>query len=553
VWHKIKNYQETNYLRWNAFTGVGILLIIICGIRVTLHLNHYMDILFWDESLYMTRGTQMFHFIPRDWGPTYSLWYKFLSLFVSDKVELYYFNFKLTTILLSISLFLLMLSCGVQRVLAFILSIFSLSTFINLPVWPHISHFCIIVLIGGIIVAKHQKTLVSKFAIMSYVLIVCAYARPELFLPFFIVLLLTYLFFLVNIKQTNKKEIILIISLTVITIIVFKFLKTPFNNGDSKRSIGVFLQHFGLNYSQWYPSKSPFWLDFFDVINKEFPDASLTLKGLYAKNPTLIKRHFLSNISFYFIQIGKIVISFFAPIFTKKMHWLCLMVSTMLLIVYFSFTKTSKNKRHRFFIILKNNLFTVFVLCLFTFPSVLVCVYAYPRDHYLILQVPILMLFIALAISSITVEIEKPIQKIVVVSTVWFFVMPSAEDFSYFRLYKEENTTPNIETVKYIKKNMLTTKDTVCIFDVEGGLINFLPPNYTNHFHKWKKDEMKLSSFILSDKDIDMIYYTPTMTNLNCTQNDTTLLNLLANPNKFGFYKQKTGNFKQFLLIKETK
>ena len=125
VWQKLKNYREKNYLQWNTFIGVGILLIIICGIKVTYNLERYMDLLFWDESLYMARGTMMFHSIPRDWGPSYSLWYKLLSFFISDSVELYYFNFKFTTILFSISLFLLMLSCGVQRVFAFILSIFS--------------------------------------------------------------------------------------------------------------------------------------------------------------------------------------------------------------------------------------------------------------------------------------------------------------------------------------------------------------------------------------------------------------------------------------------
>lgn len=64
-----------------------------------------MDVLFWDESLYLSRGLSMFDHIPKDWGPSYSLWYKLLSYFISDRVELYYFNFKLTTILISIAFF----------------------------------------------------------------------------------------------------------------------------------------------------------------------------------------------------------------------------------------------------------------------------------------------------------------------------------------------------------------------------------------------------------------------------------------------------------------
>ena len=141
---------------------VGIFFLIISGINATSGLEHYMDVLFWDESLYLSRGLSMFEYIPRDWGPSYSLWYKLLSVFIPDRVELYYFNFKLTTILLSISLFLLLLACGVQRILAFLFSLFFISSFINIPVWPRVSHFCIIVIITGILIAKYQKTTVAK-------------------------------------------------------------------------------------------------------------------------------------------------------------------------------------------------------------------------------------------------------------------------------------------------------------------------------------------------------------------------------------------------------
>jgi hypothetical protein len=451
-----------------------------------------------------------------------------------------------------------MLSCGVQRVLAFIFAVFSLCTFINLPIWPHISHFCIIVTITGIIIAKYQHTYTAKFAVMSFALMICAYARPELFLAFLPVFLLTYLSFILNLKSQTKKEIILVISLTLLSLLVYRFFRTPFNNGDSQRGIGVFLQHFALNYSSWHPTKSPFWLDFFDVFYKEFKGATPTLSGLYSKNPDLIQQHFISNITNYFIQLIKIIVSFFTPIFTKETHWLTLMICIMLFIVYFSFTKSLQNTFKRLNVLLFNNIFTLTILGVFAIPSLIVCIYAYPRDHYLLIQVPFLLLIVSLFASSIQVTIVKPIQKIIVISTIWFFVMPAAEDFDYFSFnrfnyYSSVNdyaNLPNLTTIKYLKKNMLT-KDSVCIFDLEGGIANLLPNNYTNNLYKWKRDSVNLSSFILSSPDIDLIYYTPTMTNLNCTQKDTTLLDLLVHPDKYGYYKQKTGNFKQFLLVKQ--
>jgi len=551
VWQKLRNYQETNYLRWNAFTAVGVLLIIICGIKVSYNLDQYMDLLFWDESLYLLRGYRMFPYIPRDWGPSYSLWYKILSLFITDKVALYYFNFKFTTILLSISFFLLLLSCGVQRVLAFILGIFSLSAFLNLPVWPHVSHFCVIVLIAGIIVAKYQQTLVSKLVICSLALMVCSYSRPEVFLAFFAVLAFTYLFFLLNIKQATKKDIILMLVLTGTFAFIYKFFKTPFNNGDSMRSIGVFLQHFALNYNTWYPSDAPFWLEFPSIIQKHFGGA-ITLKGIIAANPELLERHFMSNTTLYFSQLGKMIISFFAPVFTKTIHWLCLMVCIMLFATYFSVAKKSKSKFRRLLALLKSNIFTILVLMIFAFPSVIVCIYAYPRDHYLLLQVPFLLLVSALIISCVTVEIIKPIQKIIVVGVIWFFVMPVAEDFTYFNLFRKEESLANLKTVNYLTKKFEKTTDSVRIFDVEGGLSYMLPNKFTeyNHYYLWRRDSIKMSDFILSH-NIDIIYKTPTLTDLNSVKTDTILFDLLKNPEKYGYYNQKTGDFAPYLLIKK--
>lgn len=137
----------------------------------------------------------MFDHIPKDWGPSYSLWYKLLSYFISDRVELYYFNFVNYDTHFH-CVFLLLQASGVQRILAFVFAVFFLSSFINMPLWPRVSHYCIIVIITGIIIAKYFQSSVSKLVIYSLALLVCAFARPELFLTFLICWILTYIFFL---------------------------------------------------------------------------------------------------------------------------------------------------------------------------------------------------------------------------------------------------------------------------------------------------------------------------------------------------------------------
>jgi hypothetical protein len=550
AWQRITQAKEKNYLRWNTFTFAGILFIIICGINATKGLEQFMDVLFWDESLYLSRGLSMFDHIPKDWGPSYSLWYKLLSYFISDRVELYYFNFKLTTILISVAFFLLLQASGVQRILAFVFAVFFLSSFINMPLWPRVSHYCIIVIITGIIIAKYFQSSVSKLVVYSLALLVCAFARPELFLTFLICWILTYIFFFAKIKSLDKYDIALVVLLTGISVFTYVFFKTPFNNGDSARSIGVFLQHFAMNYSQWHHTNTPFWLDYADILRQNF-DNHTSLKGIIQSNPEIIKKHFLSNISNYSIQTGKVIFSFFAPIFTKNIHWLCLMVSGMLFAIYFSQTKTIKDKRKKFFELVNGNPFTLFVLFILAAPSFIVCIYAYPRAHYILLQVPFMLLVIALAISSITVEIHKSVQKIAVIAVVWFFVMPSSEDFKYFDLFRNDETLSNLKSVQYIKNNF-TQKDTIHVFDVEGGLTNLLPANFVNNNHVFLRDRdtLLLSKFLLSNK-FDIIYKTPTLKMLNSVQKDTVLFDILKNPAKYGYLEEKTGNFEPSLLIKQ--
>ncbi|MEZ5055180.1 MAG: hypothetical protein R2807_10545 [Chitinophagales bacterium] len=546
----INQLKELNQLRWNAFTWVGILLIIICGIKVTYGLENYMDILFWDESVYLTRGVNMFGSIPRDWGPAYSLWYKFLSFFISDKIELYYFNFKLTTILICIVLFLFLMACGVQQILAFLFAVLFLASFINLPLWPRVSHFCIIVLLTGLLIAKHQQTLLLKTITIAFALLICSYARPELFLAFLPLFMLSYILFFMKIKQSSTLERVQIAALSGLFVFMYIFFKTPLNGGDANRSIGVFLQHFAMNYSQWHHDDSIFWLDFWDIVRKNFTD-SVSLATIIKSNPDLFIQHITSNCTNYFIQTGKIIFSFFAPIFTAKTHWLCLMVSLILFSIYFTLTKISQNKRLRFFTLLRANYFTLFVLFVFMAPPIFVCIYAYPREHYLILQVPFLLVCIGLIISSITVEIEKPIHKIIVIGVVCFFTIPVAEDFVYFNMFRREENLSNLKTLQYIKANF-KSNDSIRVFDLEGGMTNLLPKNFTNYNHIYLKDreQISLSTFLLSHP-FDIIYNTPTLHKINAVKNDSVLFDLLKSPEKYGYFNQKTGNFTPSILIRK--
>jgi hypothetical protein len=109
----------------------------------------------------------------------------------------------------------------------------------------------------------------------------------------------------------------------------------------------------------------------------------------------------------------------------------------------------------------------------------------------------------------------------------------------------------NLKSVQYIKNNFIQ-KDTIHVFDVEGGMTNLLPANFVNNNHIFLRDRdtLLLSKFLLSNK-FDIIYKTPTLIMLNSVQKDTVLFDILKNPAKYGYLEEKTGNFAPSLLIKQ--
>ncbi|WP_423164934.1 hypothetical protein, partial [Stenotrophomonas maltophilia] len=139
----------------------------------------------------------------------------------------------------------------------------------------------------------------------------------------------------------------------------------------------------------------------------------------------------------------------------------------------------------------------------------------------------------------------------IVLSFVWFFVTPESEDFKYYNLFRQEESTCNESTLKYIKKTY--DNKPISIFDVEGSLTNLLPSNFTNYNEEFIYQKDARVSHFISSKKIDLIYITPTLLSLKKVKKDSIFHDLLNEPEKYGFFKQKTGNFTPYLLVKKDK
>ena len=278
-----------------------MVLIAIIGWVFTQDIDKYADILFWDEANYMTSGKAMFDKINKGWGPTYAVWFKFLSFFENDSIRLYYLNYKLMAILPAMALFVLLLQSNVRRWAALWIALLFIFADINLPIWPKVSHYGIFVMLTGLIIMRRIKIHSLKLAFMAYVVLFLAYARPEVFLTYVAIIIIWV--FIVFTDRASRAILPLFVSILAIigTFLIQWKIGNPMFTFQGSRSAVAFAQHFMMNYYEWKGIDQDFWITWMPYYLKEFGNSESVLEA-YQHNSTLLTNHVTSNIHRYFTE-----------------------------------------------------------------------------------------------------------------------------------------------------------------------------------------------------------------------------------------------------------
>ena len=145
----------------------GILLLLLAGLKWARHLSQYMDVTFGDEAQYLRYGLDLFQTIKKDWGPSYNLWYKFLSFFQSNPVSLFYLNYQVTAIVLAVLLFVFLMRYNISFFISIWLSFCFLLSPTVIDTWPRVSHFAVIVLLMFLIAVRNIELKSRKMILMS--------------------------------------------------------------------------------------------------------------------------------------------------------------------------------------------------------------------------------------------------------------------------------------------------------------------------------------------------------------------------------------------------
>jgi len=503
------------------YTIIGIFFICVIGFFFTKDLELWIDIGIGDEAKYLGDGVNFLRtkLVP-SWGPLYSLWYYFLSLFSGDTINLYYLNYKLMTILPCIALYLFLLKMKVTTTLSFYFSFALLISLINLPTWPKVSHFFFTLIFIGLILVHSIKGNNTRLLAALIISLIITYIRPEFILS-------SIILFGIMIKRVVKNDFdaerLMIAILTII--MLFVLLGIPYSPGRNLTAFGQ-AYHKYLDLDDRIDDDGA--KDWTEILSENFGNPK-TMIDVVLNDSDKFFKHIEINLSklpmLYLSSVETLLPDKIFPfnILIKLLIVLSILSTVFVLLLF----KRFRNYRN---IIL--NGFTekkdlLFFSIIFSLPPLLSMILYYPRSHYILLLLPLIYLVVGQMIMPLKINgYRKNLISFCLLIIVSFFLIPQLSS-----VYTRSNFKNLIAVENIIALNISAR---INLLENEGGLNAYLPDNY-----KWIRLESKKENFdkFVVKRNINMIYYYFSLNNSIQLKRDSTWFEFLINPDTFGFQK----------------
>lgn len=380
-------------MRRKKWISIGIelfyvLVIMLVCFKLSYAISEAMDILFYDESIYLNKGdTFNANYLFMD-GFIYLTWYKLLSFFVKDTITLYYFNY---IALLSINPFLIYILLRKMRQGRFVCAGFSilfLISTVNVIAWPFITRFALAIILCTFILIFSVKDKKNKYLIALFGLSLLVYTRPEyiLSLIIFSITSMIYLLYRYGKCKSHKGVLLFLVLLTLLLTVFITFVKSPVK---TNRSVMAFGQHYGVHlYNKGKISMDPN-TNWRKIMKKNFrTDQSIT--EAFLNNPGEMANHVFANIRDIPYQAMQLVFPY--HIENKFIKKIFLVIGALLFILLMIITFRKKrgepffHKNH----VDENIIYWLSILIII--PLIISVCLIYPREHYLLVLFAVLLI-----------------------------------------------------------------------------------------------------------------------------------------------------------------
>lgn len=528
-----RDMAQTN--RTWRLDSLAVVLLACAGLRLTWALSQSLDIGLYDESLYLYGGVAIGEVgLPSsDWGPLYSIWYWLLSGLQRDRVGLYYLNHTLMTVLPALVGYVLLRTYKTAQVVSLILAWLLLVSGINLPTWPKVSHFALILIFLTLIAAKYYESWRTKALCISLGLLFTTYVRPEYFLAFSLssaIFLSTSLMVLYTdiARRRVYKEVLLHLFSVVCLLTLLGF---PLG-GD--RTIIAFGQHFSYNWVIWNQSDLNPWIDWEYIIAQNFGE----IKGLgeaIQRDFNLVLKHITYNLWGFLTNAIERAFPFFLPI-SKLSKFLIFALSVYLVFSKRELLLREINQHHKL----------LTFLGAIAIPGLVSILLFFPREHYIFVILSVAWLVLGLLLPKrwssyglSTLSSRSP-KSLIFVGVLLIALTPN-----YGQLVNTEKV--NLATIRYIQT--LEIKQPVNLLDAAGGLSIYAGENFRYVPYSLKKRDFKI---FLETQEINFVTVTDDLRNARQFKEDEQWLNFLKNYEDYGYTKRVVPDTEIVLLIESS-
>ncbi|NNJ53274.1 MAG: hypothetical protein HKP17_08890, partial [Ignavibacteriaceae bacterium] len=486
-----KNVEEISYIT------IGVFFICVLGFLFTRDIELWIDIGIGDEAKYLGQGVNFFRTSPdSSWGPLYSLWYYFLDLFSKDTISLYYFNYKLMTILPCIALFLFLLKIKVTPTLSFYFSFALLISMINLPTWPKVSHFGLTLIFIGLILIHSTNGKNAKLLVALFISLIITYIRPEFILS-------SMLLFGIIIKRSVKNDFgVKRFMMAIVTTLIFIFLiGIPYSPGRN-------LTAFGQAYHKYLDLEDRInddgAKDWNEILSENFGDPKNIVDAILINS-----EEFINHIEINLSKLPSIYINSIQILLPNKIFPISRLIKILIVlsIIISVFVLLLFNKMNNYRTVVHKG-FTekrdlIIYSLIFSLPPLSSIILYFPRAHYILLLLPLIYLIVAQLI--VPLKFNNYIKNLIpycVLVFLSFFLLPQLSSVINRSNFK------NLSAVQSIQN--LNLKKRINLLENEGGLNVYLPDNYN-----WIKLEAKKGNFseFVDKNKINLIYYSNQLTN----------------------------------------
>lgn len=501
-------------------------------------LKSAMDIFFLDETSYLVRGTKMFGAIPKRWGPLYCAWYRILNIGEHDLVNLFYLNFKLMAIIPAVLLFVALSRYSRSIIIPLLIAFCFLISGFNLPVYPKISFFCISLILAALYLSSYLKDNFYKAMLFLSTALLLSFARPEFYLSFILIFVTAIILFLAKKIELKRQYAIPVIAFILIAIILHIGLGNPMlmKIDGHNRSIIAFGEHFAYNYSKWTHSDLYTWLAWEEIYKDNFGNADGLIAAMQA-NANMFWKHILTNAKGFFTAVLSMMAALVIPFKTGTTAAVVIGALLCLLVIISILTQIKK--------ILQ---LEILFLLIMSIPTLMSCFLVYPRNHYLVLLIPLIGMLLITA-TNIIKEQKNTVTLLGVVLLVVLFGIftPRAADFKYFEMRKDEGVLNNQMAVELFKR--IEVPQMLSMLSNEGDFSEFAKKKI-----EWivpgSKKETDFATF-LTNEDPDVIYLTQSIFKNPYYANDESWTAFLTNYENYGYEKLMLApDINEYFLIK---